>query len=189
MRPGWRRWVLGLVAAGALLVPLPAHADLGIPVGAVFWPAAWVLFLPVVLVEAAVARFILKLPYSESFRLSLRANTWSTVAGVPLACLLMLVIGIFFGPDLHRGTGVRWLGDLFFGSAVWAEGVPDWALYAGPALICLPCYLLSVRIEAWSAAKTVQYAAALRWARIANRITYGVLVAILVSAAALTGRR
>jgi hypothetical protein len=189
MRTGWRRWSTWLIVGVALLVPLPAWADVGIPVGAVFWPVTWLLFLPVVLVEAGVARRVLGLRFSESVKLSLKANAWSTLAGVPLACLMMFVLGLFLGSGANRGRWSTWLADVFLGSAVWMEGLPDWVLFAGPALICVPCYFLSVRIEAWSAANTVPRADAARWARTGNRITYGVLVGILLTSIAVTRMR
>src|SRR5262245_54837395 len=105
MRMGWRRWASCLVVGAALLVPVPARADVGIPVGIVFWPATWILFLPVVLVEAGIARRVLGLRFWDGLKLSLKANAWSTVAGVPLACLLMFVLGLFLGSVLHRGNG------------------------------------------------------------------------------------
>src|SRR5262245_55024352 len=132
---GWRRGASYLTVGAALLVPLPARADVGIPVGAVFWPATWLLFLPIILVEAGVARRVLGLRFADGLRLSLKANAWSTVAGVPLACLLTFVVGLTLGPGLGRGS--PWLGDLLFGSAVWLDGLPDWVLFSGPALICI----------------------------------------------------
>jgi hypothetical protein len=189
VRTEWKRWIPGFVGAAILLTPLTARADLGIPVGAVFWPASWILFLPIVLIEAGVASRVLRLTFRESLTLSMKANAWSTGAGVPLACLLMLFIGIFLGSGPSRVHSSAWLADLFLGSAVWLEGLPDWVTLAGPALICVPCYFLSVRIEAWSAAKTVPKGEALRWAKIANRVTYGFLIAVLVSGAVVTAKR
>jgi hypothetical protein len=159
------RWcVTVLIGGAAMFVSLPALADVGIPAGAVFWPASWLLLIPVVLIEAGIARRILGLRFSQCLKVSLKANLWSTLAGVPLACLLMLVVGLFLGSGPHRGGGSPWLADLFLGSAVWLGGLPDWAIFAGPALICVPCYFLSVRT------------------------TYGLLVGALLVAAALTRR-
>jgi hypothetical protein len=188
MRAGWRRWGAFFVAAAFMLMPRPARADAVIPIGVAFWPAAWILFLPVVLVEAAVACRVLGLRYSEGVKLSLKANAWSTALGVPLACLLMLVIGCLFGSGPLRGLGSDRLAELLVGSAFWFDRQPEWACIGGLILICIPCYALSVQIEAWSAEKTVPHADALRWAKMANRITYGVLVGMLLIAA-VTGNR
>lgn len=187
MKAGWRRWVAFFVAAASVLMPTPARADAVIPVGVAVWPLAWILFFPVVLVEAAVARRVLGLRYSEGVKLSLKANAWSTAFGVPLACLLMLVIG-WVGSGPLRGMGAARLTQLLLGSAFWSGKQPEWAAIGGLTLICIPCYLFSVQIEAWSAEKTVPAKEALRWAKIANRITYGILVGMLLMAA-VTGKR
>jgi hypothetical protein len=189
MSTAGRRSVSYLVAALIVLAPLSARADVGIPVGALFWPATWVLFLPVAVIEALVARRILGLDFSGSLKLSLKANAWSTVAGVPLACILMFVVGLFASAGSHGLRSAPWLAQLFFGSAVWLDGLPDWAFFAGPTLICIPCYFLSVWIETWSAAKTVPRSEARRWAKVANGITYGLFVASLLSAAVVYGNR
>jgi hypothetical protein len=189
MRAARRGSVSFLVAALFLLAPVSARADVGIPVGALFWPATWVLFLPVALIEALVARRILGLGFSGSLKLSLKANAWSTVAGVPLACVLTFLVGLFASSGSYGVRSAPWLAQLFFGSAVWLEGLPDWAYFAGPTLICIPCYFLSVWIETWSAAKLVPRSEARRWAKVANAITYGLFVAGLLSAALVYGKR
>jgi hypothetical protein len=190
MRPVPKHLAAAIVAVLCLtLWPVSARADIGIPVVAVFWPATWVLFIPVVLVEALVARQMLGLSYGEGFKLSLKANAWSTFLGVPLASVLTCVLGLILGSGRNPLGLSRWLSDLFFGSAVWMDGVPNWALLAGPALICVPCYVLSVWIETWSASKTVPREDARRWAVTANLITYGVPVAVLIGLAAAVGTK
>ena len=39
-----------------LAISSRARADVGVPMLAVVWPIAWIAFVPVVLVEAAIAR-------------------------------------------------------------------------------------------------------------------------------------
>jgi hypothetical protein len=143
----------------------------------------------VVAVEALVAKRLLSLSVGSSLKLALKANLWSTAVGVPLVCIVMLFVGGFVGGELYRVDRLRWLGSLFFGSAIWIEDLPNWVIYAGPAVLTVPCYLVSVRIEAWSAAKTVSLADAKRWSRTANAISYGVLLAALTTAALRTPAR
>jgi hypothetical protein len=185
-----RRAISGLVLAALMATPLSARADVGIPVAVVFWPATWVLLLPVVVIEAFVARRILGLSLRQGLKLSLKANAWSTLAGVPLACLLMLKPGLVAGRvGAGRAGWLAWLSGSFLGSAVWLDGTPDWALFAGPALLCVPCYFLSVWIETWSAETTVPRADARKWAVTANRMTYGVLFGLLLVAALTVASR
>lgn len=61
----------------------PALADVGLPMLVVAWPTAWILFVPVVLVEALVARKMLSLSARDALKLSLVANTWSTLSAFP----------------------------------------------------------------------------------------------------------
>ncbi|MGC4000105.1 MAG: RHS repeat-associated core domain-containing protein [Anaeromyxobacter sp.] len=53
-----RRILAAGLVLGLVLLPTPARADAGIPMLALLWPASWVLFLPVVALEAWLARRI-----------------------------------------------------------------------------------------------------------------------------------
>jgi hypothetical protein len=59
---------------------------------ALIWPLAWLMFLPVVAVEAWVGTKALRLPMERAVRLSLWANGISTVAGIPLTWCLLLIL-------------------------------------------------------------------------------------------------
>jgi hypothetical protein len=56
------------------------------------WPLMFCVLLPVIAIEAEVARRQLRLPYRKAFVGAARANLLSTAAGVPLAWIIMLVI-------------------------------------------------------------------------------------------------
>ena len=43
-----------------ILLPTVAQADAGLPMLALLWPAFWVLFIPIVIIEAWVARRIIE---------------------------------------------------------------------------------------------------------------------------------
>ena len=81
-----------LVVTCLLGLPSLSWADAGIPMLALVWPLAWLMFLPVVAVETWVATKALRLSLDRAMRLSLWANGVSTLAGIPLTwCLLLLL--------------------------------------------------------------------------------------------------
>src|SRR5512139_2297480 len=91
---GWQGWAAAVAIA---LTPSYARADVGIPMLAFAWPAAWLTLPPVVLIEGIAARRMLGLSYKEGLLLSLRANAWSTFVGIPVAWVVMLGIEMLAG--------------------------------------------------------------------------------------------
>lgn len=184
-RVGSRRARFGGIALGVALTVLPpatAGADTGIPMLLVVWPPAWALFIPVVLVEAYVARRLLGLSVAEAAKLSFVANAWSTFVGIPLGWLALLLIEIVGGFGLSllkpdRNGAWLLLSPLF---AAWlGPATRSWHVYAAAACLCIPFMLVSVRVESWSAQKRVPADRARRWARIANLITYVPIICML----------
>lgn len=182
-------WSVALVLAVAAF-PSPALADSGIPMLALAWPAAWVTLAPVVLIEMLVARRVLALSWGRCAWLSLRANAWSTVVGIPLAWLLMLgaeivgailvtLLGLFGRPPLWS---LAPLAPLFSAWVPPFEMAPHWTILGAALMLCVPFYAVSVRLEARTAERFVDSAAALRWARAANRTTYALFALGLVVA-------
>ncbi|WP_437671573.1 hypothetical protein [Sorangium sp. So ce131] len=170
-----------------MLWPKAALANAGIPMIVVAWPASWIAFVPVVLVEAAVARRVLALPTREALKLSLAANAWSTLAGIPITWALLMglemLAGLMLsmvGPDL--GTVATSLLIPFY--APWLPSVEErWIVLAAGAFLCVPFFFASVWIEARSAGRRVPAAEALRWAKRANAVTYGFFLVMLALAA------
>jgi hypothetical protein len=75
-----------MIVAGSVvfLVPATAWANPIVPPIVVVWPAAWILFVPVVLIEAATAVRVLGVTYGAALWLSFRANLLSTALGIPI---------------------------------------------------------------------------------------------------------
>jgi len=67
-------------------------ADVGAPMILIEWPLMLCALIPIIFIEAEVARRRLKLPYGKAFNAAAKANALSTGAGVPLAWAVMLVI-------------------------------------------------------------------------------------------------
>ena len=84
---------------------LPVQANSGLPMLFVVWPASWFLLLLVIPLEASLASRILKLNYKQSLKLSCIANLYSTVAGIPVTWMCLVMIQHILGAD--RGAGIQ----------------------------------------------------------------------------------
>src|SRR5260370_1208577 len=89
-----RRSLAGGATAGVALALCPSTvlADVGLPMLVFVWPASWILLVPIVLVEAVIARRILALPPARCLKISFVANLVSTMVGIPLAWLAALLL-------------------------------------------------------------------------------------------------
>jgi ABC-type sulfate transport system permease component len=67
-------------------------ADAGVPMICVQWPFMFCALLPVIAIEALIVRHRLHLSNRRSFVAAAKANFFSTLAGVPLAWILMLIV-------------------------------------------------------------------------------------------------
>jgi hypothetical protein len=187
MRDSWARRSprrSAVIVALLLLLPATAHANAGVPMLAFVWPGFWLAFIPIVLIEALVARRVLGLALSDGLRVSLSANLWSTALGIPLTWLALLL------PEMGAGyavasleleaTGPGWylLAPLM---APWlGPGATSWQVYAAAAWLCIPFCLMSMWIEGWAASRRLSREHARKWARAANLVTYGPATAALV---------
>jgi hypothetical protein len=97
--------------------PRTAHADAGVPMIAVLWPWAWAAFIPVCLIETLVAKRLLSLPLLQCARLSVVANAWSTLVGIPLTWLALFLV------EMGGGLGL-WVSG--------AEPGPVWTAVLSP---------------------------------------------------------
>ncbi len=79
--------------------PVPANVllNVGLPMLAVAWPAYWIALLPVVAIEALIARRLLGLPTLEAFALSGKANVVSTLIGIPIAWVALVALEMVMG--------------------------------------------------------------------------------------------
>jgi hypothetical protein len=94
------------------------------------WPAAFILLVPVVIIEAAVAVHVVGIRFREGVWLSVWANILSTVVGVPIGTCGNPIPQMFVR---EADTGNLASALLFFGT------------------LLLPLYFLSVMTEAWVA--------------------------------------
>ena len=82
----------------ALLAPLPAIANIGVPMVAVFLPPLWLSLVPVIAIEAWVVTRLLDLSAKKSVTGVALGNVLSTLVGIPLMwAVLATVQGVFAG--------------------------------------------------------------------------------------------
>jgi hypothetical protein len=131
-------------------------ADIGVPMIFVQWPLMICALLPVIAIEALVVRKRLSLSYGRAFGGAAKANVVSTLAGVPLAWGLMLILEfatVF--PLILAAEKWHWrldspvfyvfyvLGIAWTGPAV----TSTWPIALAAALLLVPTFFVSVRLE------------------------------------------
>lgn len=123
-----------------LLCTFNLSANVMIPAFMVVWPLAWLLFIPIVFIEAFVMQRFLK---QESFMKLLYLNTvsngLSTFVGIPIA---FLVYGLLWAIPISAALNVRSMPRLWF--LILALGI----------LSLFPLFFfISVWIEKWTLRK------------------------------------
>lgn len=167
-----------LSLAGALTIMcLPARADSFIPTLGLLWPAAWLVLIPVILVEALVAVQVLGLGYGEACKAVGSANLTSTLVGIPVTGLLMAAVQVW---ALIAGLGNL---DTTFGhfavtTLVLTGEADDWMIPAAAILYSVPFFFMSVYVERRSMEEHLPQAdgtSVRRWAWQANGLSYGLI--------------
>ncbi len=164
--------------------PVPANVllNVGLPMLAVAWPAYWIALLPVVAIEALIARRLLGLPTLEAFALSGKANVVSTLIGIPIAWValvaLEMVMGFAVSPfelDAPIGTVV-----LFPFMSAWIFPTEDIRLvYIAFVILAVPFCVTSIFVERAVARRhlpEVDPQLLGRWARTSNVLTYFAII-------------
>jgi len=165
-----------------------AFADVGVPMLALMWPISWLLLVPVIVVEAAVAHDLLCLASRRALFVSAVANTTSTLLGIPITWLVLVALEMLLTSG-GRAYGLHTTAQkivAFTVQAPWLipyEGSLDWLVPTAAIVLCVPFFFVSVYAERFVVRRLVSDAgssAVVRWSWRANLITYGVVVAGLV---------
>jgi hypothetical protein len=171
--------LVALLAFAMALLPSNALADAGLPMIAIVWPASAIVFLPVVMVEALVARRLLGLTFRKSLAVSALANAASTIGGIPVtwALLVLPLLGVAFLPD-----ALRFLAVPFY--AAWLPPIEKaWPVPLAMAILCVPFFFASVFVERWVARRFLRCLGTLevgRWSWVANLWSYGAITVALI---------
>ena len=161
----------------------PAHADAGAPMLALVWPCAWILLIPIILVEAVVAVRVLKLGFWAGVKIAGIANLVSTLVGIPVTWVLLVLIQMLTGGGGAWGIdtiprkvlAVTW-------QSPWLipyESEFYWMVPAAAAVLCVPFFFMSVWCENLVARRFFakeERPNVLRWAWKANLLSYGLVI-------------
>ncbi len=159
-----------IAGLGFFVWPSTAWANPIIHPIALVWPAAWIILVPVVLIEAIVAIPVLGVTFLRGLWLSFVANLLSTAIGVPIGTCLNPLPLMFIGGFAEASSHVSKLTFL--------------------ASLLIPLYLLSVLAEGWAAGRLVDRSLrkrVWRWSWLANGVTYGFISAGLMTLMLIDG--
>ena len=173
---------------GLFMTSGQAFADAGVPMLALMWPISWLLLVPIIVVEAAVAHDLLGLASRRALFVSAVANAVSTLLGIPITWLLLVALEMLFtgggsAYGLHTTTQKI---VAFTVQAPWLipyEGSLHWLVPAAALVLCVPFFFASVYAERFVVRRLASDAAGsavVRWSWRANLITYGVVIAGLI---------
>jgi hypothetical protein len=179
------------------LLSAPAAADTGVPMLVLIWPASWILLLPIVLVEAAIAYRLLGLKARRSLLVSAVANTVSTLVGIPLTWAVLAAAEILATKGGRAYGLYTWPRRLlaFTVQAPWLvpyEEHLDWLIPAAAIVLCIPFFFVSVYLEYQVARRVLKEIGPERvrhWSWRANLATYGAIVMALAVMLALALRQ
>jgi hypothetical protein len=165
-----------------------AYANAGAPLLAFVWPLFWLALVPIVAVEAWLAKRMLELRGRRAFALSLSANAVSTLVGIPLLWALWYGVLLVSEPLLpYPRSAVATIAQVTAFGPIFVPDAGNWRQVAYlSAIFLIPAFFLSVLTERLVARRFVppEKAEAVReWSWRANLYTYeGMLVLLLAFA-------
>ena len=162
---------------------------------ALVWPASWLLFVPIVLVESYVGARVLSLSYWKALKLVGLANLVSTLLGIPMTWLALTLVRCLIpanviGDDanLHNLLVVAF-------AAPWLDpGAAEstWMVSTAALVLCIPFFLVSVWMEGSVVGRFAPESIsdkAFRWSWRANLATYVPIWIGLLVVACMAARR
>jgi hypothetical protein len=172
-----------LLLASTFLLPAVAFADAGVPMLFVVMPVFGFSLVPIVLIEALYLQKSLALTFGHAIRGSLLANAVSTLVGIPLTWIGLVVLEATTGGGRAYGLGSL-LGRV--GAVTWQapwlipyESNLHWMIPVAGTVLLVPFFFVSWWIEyliCVTRFTSVSPVAVRRAVRDANLITYGLLL-------------
>ena len=159
----------------AFLFAGSAHANIGVPMVAVFLPPLWLSLIPVIAVESWVLIRLLALSPLQATKGATIGNVLSTLAGVPLMWMVFATMQLSFAGD---AIGLATPATRVYAVTVQApwlipyEEDLSWMIPVALSVLAIPAYALSVLIE-WRALRAVA---------IANLLSYALLAVLFLVA-------
>jgi hypothetical protein len=136
---------------------------------ALYLPPAWLALLPIIFIESGYGARRYNLSFRRAFLAQAAANCLSTVIGIPITWLVLVLIQFV---TLPGGIGPAWL-------------LPDpswWSVAVAIAVLTIVFYFMSVATEGFVVARffrEVPRQIIRRWMIQANGITYALLLALI----------
>jgi len=155
---------------------------------ALIWPASWVLFIPIVLIEAWVARRIIaEIAWKSSLQRTAIANAATTLAGIPLTWGLLVVVEMLLTSG-GRSYGIATMPEKLIAVIVQApwlipyESDLDWMIPAAAIVLLIPFFFTSVFLERWifGIKSPIDKTKIKTWSWKANILTYGMILFTLL---------
>src|SRR5258708_5219035 len=145
---------------------------------AVYWPPAWLAFIPVVLIEGFVGFRILRVNFGRVAVATAVANLFSTALGIPITWFALALIELFaFGSARGFETPIQKLYAVTVQSPwlmPYGEQSP-WIVPVAAAVLSIPMYVMSVLSEYIITRfffRSVTRRKILRWQLIGNAFSY-----------------
>lgn len=146
-------------------------ANVGLPTVALYLPPAWLALLPIIFIESGYGARRYHLSFGRALLAEATANFVSTVIGIPLTWVVLVLIQ---SVTLPGGVGPAWL-------------LPEpsgWSIAGAIVVLTVIFYFMSVATEGFVVARffrEIPGTTIRRWMIQANGITYTLLVALIVA--------
>jgi hypothetical protein len=184
-----------------MLLPGILVANVGVPMLVLLWPAQWLAWVPMTLLQAELGHRRLQLPRGAALRIVSTAKLAATAFGVPLTWAVMLGVQLALGAGL-AASGIlnedaldgRVLGAVTWPlRAAWLAPTENaWQVYLAFAVLLVPCCWVSFSIESLITRRmlpTCEPRTMRAWIQIANVLScLLLLLAAAVYPVAMQGR-
>lgn len=172
----------------------PAIANVGFPMLIIAWPGMIIALIPIIALESYCLRSMLKLPFAKSLKLMTIANLESTIIGVPLTWLALLLIEfimglagwLFFKIGFELPKVLAYIFSITLGAA-WLTPFADpqghWIVPAACLFLLIPFYFVTWYVEYRCLKKRIKKIKSTTLKRIVrniNLISYGLLGIIVL---------
>jgi len=156
MKENRSKWMVFTTFILFLCLPTFAYADAGIPMIVLTYPAMILLLIPVSIIEAVVYSQKLGITFKNTMWPSFVSNLVSTIVGIPIAWLLLLLIELvttfgrpfdlstFFGQIMTVALQSAW----FMPPNTNAGSAMSWMLPLTFVVGLIPAFFISIWIEA-----------------------------------------
>jgi len=139
-----------VVLLGSLAFAPIAHADIGVPMVALFLPPMWLSLAPVILLEAWILKRLLSVDARAALTASAIGNIATTIVGVPLVWVALAIAELACCGD---AGGLATVWRKIYAVTVQApwlipyEKDLDWMIPSAMAVLAVPFFLATVAME------------------------------------------